>query len=345
MIRVLLFGDFWNRQPLAYAPIRQRLAGQITFVDDPAQAQLVLFSHTQDLIRHDRQMAYLLATHPHLRAVLLSEEPFWDTCWAPDPFARFQTWTQGPAPFGYGVLNHFTSAVYDTTSVPYFLLTDPRYIAHYRPYFDRNAGFAAADWLAIWREAALDAAFVAERRDAGRHEPDYPERKVWGLSVLRSRITRHCKGDHVLRLGKGWDDAPHRIELPDWHSDKLDRLDLKCRYVSAIENTHQANYVTEKIFDAFAVGGVPLYFAHGTHHVERYVGKDSWINLDARLPLPNAPKSQPFDAKAAVGPGLANAYVATQNRLAGLFADQSRVEAELDRLSDRLLEALRRLTL
>ncbi len=345
MIRIVLFGHFWNRQPLAYAPIRDRLSGRIDFVDEPANAQIVLFSHTHDLTRHGAEMTNLLAVHPNLRPVLLSEEPFWDTCWAPDPFSRFQTWRVGPSGFGYSVLNHFTSDIFDTTDIPYFLLTDPRYIAHYRPLFDRNAGFSAADWQVRWDGARWDAVFMAERRDAARHEPKFPEHEVWGLSVLRSRIARHCKGTAILRAGQGWDAEPPRTELPDWHADKIARLDLQCRYVSAIENTHQANYVTEKIFDAFAVGAVPFYIAAKGHQVARYVGPGSWLNLESRLPRKDAPKSFPMNAGKAVSDELASAYCANQTRLAQLFSDPTKVASELDRLSDRLFHALLSLTL
>ena len=343
MIRIVLVGDFWNRQPLAYAPIRDRLADRIDFVDDPADAHLALFSHTHDLQAHAKALAYMVAAHPRLKPVLLSEEPFWDTCWSADPFTKYQCWTDGPAPFGYTVLNHGTSPLYDTNSIPYFLLTDPRYIARYRPMFDRNAGFSAADWLARWRSAPWNAAFMAERRDDARHAPSFPAKDVWGLSRLRGQITLNCKGAKVLRSGRGWDVETRRSELGDWHAEKLAKLDLKCRYVSAMENTHQANYVTEKIFDAFAVGGVPLYIASPTHTVSRYVGTGSWINLESHLPRKTAPKVAAFDANAAVSPALAEAYVTTQNRLARLLSNKALIEVELDQLSTRLFDALHQL--
>jgi hypothetical protein len=343
MIRVLLAGDFWNRQPLAYTPIRNRLEGRIELVDDPSEAQLVLFSHSHDLANHGKAFSYMLAAHPRLQLVLLSEEPFWDTCWAADPFSKYQTWTAGPAPFAYSVLNHATSDIYDTSAIPYFLLTDPRYIARLKPLIERNAGFAAADWLARWRKVTWDAAFMAERRDASRHSPGFPAKEVWGLSGLRGRITRDCKGGNILRSGRGWDTDIRRTEEPNWHADKLARLDLKCRYVSALENTHQANYVTEKIYDAFAVGGVPLYIALKSHAVFRHVGAEAWVNLQAHLPRKSAEPAPPFDAGAAISADLAKAYAATQTRLAQLFSDPSHVETELDRLTDRLFDALRRL--
>ncbi len=343
MIRIFLIGDFWNRQPLAYAPIRDRLSSKIDIVDDPRDAQLALFSHPHDLATHARTLTYLVAANPRLRPVLLSEEPFWDTCWSPDPFTKYQICSAGPAPFGYAVLNHATSTIYDTTDIPYFLLTDPRYIGRYRPLFDRNAGFSASDWLDRWRKAAWDAAFVAERRDEARHAPIFATQGVWGLSGVRGRITNDCKGAKILRSGRGWDVDTRRADLPNWHADKLARLDLKCRYVSGLENTHQTNYVTEKIFDAFAVGGVPLYIAAKSHAVTRYVGEGSWINLAAHLPRKDAPKVQPFDADTTISADLARAYVGTQNHLAQLFANRARIEDEIDRLSTRLYDALHHL--
>ncbi len=337
MIRVVLVGDFWNRQPLAYAPVRDRLSGKVDFVDDPADAHLALFSHAQDLANHAKALTLMVAAHPHLRPVLLSEEPFWDTCWAADPFTKYQHWTESPVPFSYTVLNHATSDIYDTKAIPYFLLTDPRYIARYRPLFDRNAGFTANDWLAHWRKATWDAAFMAERRDEARHAPAFAAKEVWGLGTLRGRITLNCKGAKVLRSGRGWDVDTRRNELADWHGEKLGKLDLKCRYVSAMENTHQVNYVTEKIFDAFAVGGVPLYIATRSHAVTRYVGEGSWVNLDAHLPRKDAARVPPFDAGTAVTPDLAKAYVRTQNHLAQLFANPALISDELDRLGARLL--------
>ena len=345
MIQIYLFGDFWNRQPLAYAAIRQRLADRIAFVESPADAQIALFSHTHDLTRHARAMTHLLALHPNLRPVLLSEEPFWDSCWSPDPFARFQTAQDGPVQFGYAVVNHSTSDLFDTAKIPYFLLTDPRYIAHYRPLFDRNAGFGAKDWSKHWGDAKWDAAFMAEQRDSARHAPAYPGHEVWGLSVLRTRLARTCTGNAILRAGKGWEDDATRADLDDWHKDKLERLDLQCRYVSAIENTHLANYVTEKIFDAFAVGAVPLYIANKGHQVFRTVGAEGWVNLQDRLPRPNARPYQPFDAMSAVSPDLARSYAKVQTRLANLFADQTVIDTELDRFADRLFKILHRLTL
>jgi hypothetical protein len=346
MIPVLPFGDHWDRQPLAYPAIAARLAGRVEITDDPAAARIVAFAHPLDLVRHGRALAGLLARRPRLRAVLLSEEPFWDSCWAADPFSPRQLHDAGRGlAVPYAVLNHHTAGFYRADRVPYFLLTDPRYIARYRPRLARNAGFAAADWQRHFRSLPHDAAFVAEKRTLPRHAPAFPERGVWGLSLFRTRLARHCRGASVLRLGQGWAEGPPRQALADWHADKLERLDMACRYLSAVENTHQAPYVTEKLFDAFAVGAVPLYVAGPGHAAGRLLGQGGWINLWDRLdrtgsgPAGFGPR-QAFDAARPVGAALADAYAAAQDRLARLFETEAAVEAERDRLADGIAAAL-----
>ena len=220
MIPVHVAGDFWNRQPLAYPAIAARLAGRVETVDDPREARLILVAHPRDLAVHGRRLAGLLARRPGLRLVLLSEEPFWDTCWAADPFAPVQSLPAGPgAALPVTVLNHHTAPFFRAGRIPYFVLTDPRYAAHWRPLFARNAGWGADDWLRHWRAVPHDAAFVAEKRTLPVHAPAFPGRGVWGLSLFRTRLARHCRGASVLRLGRGWAEGPPRQALPDWHAD------------------------------------------------------------------------------------------------------------------------------
>lgn len=338
MIRILPFGAFHNRQPLAYAPIRARLAGQVELVNTPSEAQILLISHHKDLELYGTRLLRLLAARPALRVVLLSEEPFWDSCWAPDPFSRYQGFATPEGVLPYAVLNHHTSAIYRAQRIPYFLLTDPRYIAHYRPLFDRNAGRSAAEWLAHFRDVPLDAGFIGEKRSHDRHNPAFPAQDVWGLSVFRSRFTHLCTAGRVLRAGKGWSDGPPRQELPDWHADKLALLDLRCRYVAGFENTHQADYLSEKIYDAFAVGAVPLYVAGKTHAVHRLVGPAGWLNFYAP-----PPKATAFDPRRPVTATEAADYAAVQARLAVLFQDPAATETELDRLTTALMAEFRRL--
>lgn len=336
MIRLLPCGGFQNRSPLAYPPFRNRLASEVAVVDRAEEADLLVISHPMDLDLFGSDLALMLARHRRLRLVLLSEEPFWETAWGRDPFRRDLVAGSLHGPVACRVVSHQTSRLYHSHHLPYFLLTDPRYLAHYRPLFDRNAGRSVAGWLAHFRSAELDAAFMGERRLAPRDRVGFPAQDVWGLSWYRTRFAERCRKGRVLRAGKGWGDAPPRQSLPDWHADKLAQLDGRCRYLGAFENTHQTDYVSEKIYDAFAVGAVPLYFASPGHGVHDLVGTGGWLNFYA---IP--PRAPAFDARRPVSLPEAEAYARTQERLARLIADPACAGEDLDRICAAILSELR----
>lgn len=329
MIRFHPFGDHAHRHPLAYEPIRQA-CGWAAIVDAPQDADLIVVSHTLDLQRHWRALHGMLCDNPGLRLVLLSEEPYWDSVGSPDMFSKYQEHPTplGPLPFVF--LNHHTTTIYSFGRIPYFLLTDPRYIAHWQPLFERNAAMSVRDWRRHFQNAPIDAAFMAERREDPRLAVRFDAQQVHGLCPLRSKLALGCSGN-VLRVGRGWGDTPRRQELPDWHADKIARLDMQCRYISAIENTHQRGYVSEKLFDAYALGGIPLYYALPGHDVERLVAPGSFINVAGQdRPHPR----EPDDA-------MLNSYVATQKRLHRLFTDPAAIKAEMSRLSGSLHRTVR----
>ncbi|MFE3838697.1 glycosyltransferase family 10 domain-containing protein [Pseudogemmobacter sonorensis] len=335
MIRVLPFGGWRNRQPLAYAPIRAAAGDAIGLAAGPEEADILLVSHHWDFTLFGPEIRGLLARAPQSRLVLLSEEPLWDISALPDPLSLRQRVAVSGAEFDLTVLNHHSSTIFRSLAIPYFLLTDRRYIAHYRPLFDRNAGWSAADWRRHFAEARHEAVFLAERRLDPALERDFPEVDFHGLSVRRSRLAETCLGTRVIREGRGWTTAPLRQALPDWHLDKLERFDLSCRIMSAVENTHQPDYVSEKIWDAFAVGAIPLYAASAGHAVHRLVGSRGWINLQDRL-------DRPFDPSARdLWPDPAD-YARVQARLAALFADESLIMREYERLGAALRHDLQR---
>ena len=334
-VRLFLFGGYRNRNPLAYAPIRAALGSRAELVFAPEDAQLLVISHFRDIELFGARIAALLQRLPRLRLVLLSEEPFWDSCWMPDPFTRAQRFATPGGPVDCIVLNHATSAIFRADRIPYFLLTDPRYIARYRPLMDRNAGRQAQDWHRHFVRAPHDAVFLARHRGGARLNADFGGDDMRGLSVWRTELAEACTGARVLREGIGWGSASPRQSLPDWHADKLTRFDLRVRYMSALENTHHSDYVSEKIWDAFAIGAIPLYAAGPGHAVPRLIGHDGWINLFAHLGTVPA-----LDATDLVDMAMAAGYAAQQERLARLFSDQGVIAAEYERLCTALLNEL-----
>ena len=168
-------------------------------------------------------------------------------------------------------LNHFTTKIFDFEKIPYFLTTSDDYFARYSFLFTRNCALKADELKALWANAPIRVAFYAEFRDEVHFDTHFPEQDVLGLSRYRTMVAKAMTGDGVIRVGKGWGTKIVRQLLPDWHLDKLAALDRNCFIVSGIDNTHQWNYISEKIFDAFAVLAVPIYFGSRTHGVMRIV--------------------------------------------------------------------------
>jgi hypothetical protein len=73
--------------------------------------------------------------------------------------------------------------------------------------------------------------------------------------------------------GKGWDvclNAKGRIK------DKFDTL-KQYKFQICFENCHISGYITEKIFDCFAVGTIPIYF--GASNIEDYIPTNCFIDF------------------------------------------------------------------
>lgn len=326
-IRIALCGPHAMRSPFGYASLRPLWQDHIELVAEPEAADLVICTHPQDA----RQLP---EGDSGTTLALFSEEPFWDSLFSPDPLAE----TVLIAGRALHQVNHHRSPIFAFDRLPYFLLTDHRFAAAYGHRFARNARLAAGDWQAAFAARKWRAAFMAERRIESFHDLAFPEGGILGLCAWRSRLAASMPG--AMPLGPSWQGGVARLDLPDWHMDKLMRLDGRALMISAIENTHQPAYVSEKIFDAFACGGVPLYVAEDSHSLHRLdLPPEAWINLhgldsgEAALRLKGWMPS----------PGMAMDYAAAQSRLAALFGDIRIWQAERQRLSRSLLAEVERL--
>ncbi|KMK63946.1 hypothetical protein [Puniceibacterium sp. IMCC21224] len=334
MITVCPVGHYAHRQPLAYAPIRTAVAGRVGVIDRPETADIVIVSHSKDL---DSCAAALSAAQRNgARIVLLSEEPLWDTVWARNPLQRQQHHTHPQGSFDFAYLNHMTSGLYEFLQIPYFLLTDRSFFARYASWFAQTAQKTPKDWLDTWARAPRDVAFVAEYRDDPKFDRAFAGIDIFGLGAWRTRVALGCNTGTVLRTGAGWNTLPRRQDLPDWHLDKYLDLHDGCRMVSAIENTHQNAYVSEKIFDAFAVGAVPLTVAGPDHRLHDLAHPDSHLNLYGLTEADAAATIGAFAPTAA----LAEAYARAQAKLHTLFATPDRILAEYAWFAQKLTQEL-----
>jgi hypothetical protein len=331
-LRIACLGRHAHRQPFAYAALRPLWQDRVALTEDPARADLILFAHPRDA-------ASQTGLPEGTPLALLSEEPFWDTLFSPDPLAAEVTLPTGGGPRRVHQANHHSSAVFDFDALPYYLLTDHRFAAAFGHRFARNARQDAAQWAAAWAACPRDLVFMAERRPESFHDLKHPGGDILGLCAWRTRLAEAATGA-VDRLGATWQGGPTRFDLPDWHLDKLVRLDGRARLISGIENTHQPAYISEKLFDAFACGAVPVFMASPGHRLHDLdLPEEAWINLWGQTEAGAAATLGAWRP----GPGTAAAYARAQAQLARLFTDPRIWLAERARLRRALLEEVTRL--
>lgn len=331
--KVCLFGRRSNRTPLSYEPLRRIVGSRLEIVDAPEKADLIVSGINLDFREGFEALLPALKKPRRPKLVVISEEPVWDITWSGPFLGRNGRIAVGDVELEYTFLGHETSDIFHFERIPYFLLTSNSYPVRYANMIGRFAGVSPKEMCERWRKAQISAAFFMEKRSNKVFSMDFPDRDVTGLSAYRTSVAQLTKIPGVLRCGKGWvDDAP-RQDLPDWHLDKLARLDGRTRVLAAFENVHQRNYISEKIFDAFAVGAVPMYWASPQHRVFELLSERSFLNthkLDAPAAAESVMEFVPTEA-------LAEAWLETAGRFSALFADIGAIHAERRRVVEAVL--------
>lgn len=177
-----------------------------------------------------------------------------------------------------------------------------------------------------------------ERRSEAYHAVNWPEAELIGLCSWRTELAEACRGERVELLGQSWQGGKTRFELKaDWHMDKLTRLDDRPRLMGALENTHHRDYVTEKYFDAFACGALPVYYAGPEHRIhDLNLPTESWINLHGLAPLDAARKLM----SCRIGRSELEVFCEAQRDLEGLMGHSDVWQEERHRLGLAVLAAL-----
>ncbi|ARO15478.1 CDP-glycerol:poly(glycerophosphate) glycerophosphotransferase [Ketogulonicigenium robustum] len=316
-IRFRLVGPHAHRTPLSYPDLQPFWRDHLQHCPTGA-ADLHIIAHPLD------------AAHaPPAPLLLLSEEPFWDLLFNPAPAAETVTLPTGGGAATIPQITHSNSAVFTTTSaapLPYYPLTEARFAATYRQLFTANAQLAPDDWRAAWPLRRWHTALLAAHRPAPFHAITNADLR--GLSAARTALALRRAGPDTLVMGTGWNNAPPRT--PDWHPQKIALLNRQARVVSAIENTLQRDYLSEKLFDALACGALPLTVAPDDHAARR-------LGLPLAILLP--PES---DTDRTLPPAMARAMQQAQTRMAQLWSDQALVTTCRQRLFDALLPLIAR---
>lgn len=280
MIKLFLFGAHVRRLLFSYKSLRGLFVDEFSFESHPFAADAYVSAHILDI--EDAPWDVIADWRRSAKPIiLLSEEPFWDTIWARQPLARMRYVETKWGPVPVFQLNHQTCDIFKFEKIPYYLLTNHRFANAYSSRFNRNHELKPSDWRAAFERRGVDTTFMFEKRPEPFHSVSWPEADLYGLCAWRTSVAEESNFRVVQKLGKTWEASkPARQILSDWHLDKLVVLDDSSRVISAIENTHEPNYVTEKIFDAFACGSMPIYFASRNHRLNDFqLPQNSYLNL------------------------------------------------------------------
>ncbi|WP_304615756.1 exostosin domain-containing protein [Paracoccus sp. (in: a-proteobacteria)] len=329
--RLCLFGRHACRTPLSYQPLRRHIGERIRLVSEPEQADLVVTGFDLDFREHASRIAALAAKGTRL--AVISEEPLWDITWSGAPQGRRNDLTQAGITLEYAHLAHGNSEIFDFEILPYYPMTDDSFVMRYASLIERQAKRSPAELLAHWRDASLPAAFIAEYRTEARYRHEGPMGDIVRLSAYRTELAKRMLPHGALCLGKGWGHEARRQELFDWHLDKLARLHDRCLLMGAQENIHLNGYISEKPFDAFACGAIPVCFAGPRHRLFELIPQAAMVNTYGKEVEEAALHLKDFSPDAE----MAEAWLDSARRLSALFGDFRIVEAERARIADALV--------
>jgi len=335
---VCLFGRHSHRTPLSYKPFLRHIGERLKFSDEPARSDLILSGFNIDIRENAASLAQAIKAKPSVKIAIISEEPLWDTIWSGGFKERDRTYKGDDLETDYLFLNHQTSSIFHFDKIPYFLLTADHFPTRYANLLRLQAKRTPAELLAHWQAATVDVAFFAEMRESPNYAQNYADVDMYGLSVFRTDIAKQVNHTQVLRVGAGWSERTQRQKLPDWHLDKMVLLGNRSRIVSAYENTHQRHYISEKIFDALAVGGIPTYHASRHHRIFELVPNPVMLNSFGLSAEAAARQVEAFVPDIQ----YAEIYLKALQDLQRKFNDYAIIAAERQRVADSVLDEIRR---
>lgn len=329
--KVCLFGRHSNRTPLSYEPIQRIIGSRLKFVENPSHADVIVSGFNIDFRDGIDELIPLLKGAHKPKLAVISEEPLWDVTWSGPFRGKDGKITAKEMEIEYTFLGHETSDIFDFEKIPYFLLTSNSYLVRYANMLSRFVKISAKEMCERWSKSSISAAFFMEKRKGDAYSKSFNDRGIKALSAYRTSVAEHMQpAKGVVCVGRGWSSDVRRQTLPDWHLDKLAYLDGRTRILSAFENVHQRNYITEKIFDAFAVGSVPVYWADPQHRIFDMILGESFINTY---------KLDPADAALKLGSFITDMNFADQWResalkLGSLFSCVDAIHAERERVAN-----------
>ncbi len=281
--RIALFGKHSTRTPFAYKTYRKIASSYLDFVDINDDPQLIATGFSKDYFDALKDGFEDLPCVKNAKLLVISEEPLWDTIYSPSyqyDIADNAAILKG-SDLGFQFFNHMNSNLFDFTSVPYYLTTSTKYLARYSVLID--SVLASGGPVFLMKSNPISIFGMFEKRNEPWFEYDKDGTRCLCLyrTLLGDRLKSYAR---ISGKGQAAASVNPRQSHPDWHLDKLAQSYMNYSHAIALENTCQCNYVTEKIFDAYATGSLPIYYAPVDHSVRTRLGLTSFFNVSGLDP-------------------------------------------------------------
>lgn len=336
-IKVALVGRHANRTPMAYPVYRDLFQNYCDFTDKIENADVAVLGYSVDL---NGVCKAKKSKNKNIKYIVISEEPLWDTL-SPNDFRLSQDlWSSNGHEIHFSNINYYNSNVFDFLKIPYFLTTDSVYISRYAQILTETLSRFSPEATRLgWQHAKYKLGFFLQKRNQSVYEFKDEKNEVFGLSCYRTELAQLCQSQKTLIRGKDWKDSVQRQSIPDWHLDKLSKCSGDVGAMSAIENTHMHNYLSEKLFDAFSVGAVPIYYASPFHRVFEFAYENSFLNLYGMSPHTASEYLENLDLTKTD----LEAYEASLVRLRELFCSPTHLQMERSRVVWNTMKAIEKL--
>jgi hypothetical protein len=246
--------------PLAHASVRAMIGERIAWTDTPEAADLVILGSRKDL-RAQSEALQPLVTRPNGPSIaVMSSRP-----------QRAER--DGDLP--HSLFCPGNSDIFAFRKLPFEVVHDDRSAVRLANLLAFWAAHSAEDMLQNWRNASLSTVLFADE-GAGADPAPAPRgvHPVW-LTKYRRAVARHVRGKDVLRLGERQiDDTP----APERQLDRLARFSGRVRLLATYEAVSQPDCVSPTLFEAFAIGAVPVCWAAQNHRVFDMVPAAAMLN-------------------------------------------------------------------
>lgn len=284
-IKYYLYGKSSSISVFKYKAYYPEISKYFQAVSKASDADIIVASYVHDVETNIPRFNRCKEKN-NAKAFILSEEPLWDHSWSENIKARkgkyFVENDKRTACVDFDWLNHSNSDIYEYENIPHFLTTNDLYIKNY---IKNLEDFSKVKPSTLYNIKKYDITGIFSRRLAS--EPnnfDFSNDKQGKCLntvknnladlLLDNDIGLSCDffGYNNSQLPGLTDDTIY--DGCTFHRKKIDWCNTNSRFLFAIENTIQKNYITEKVFDSICSFSIPIYF----HDDEKI--KIKGINLD-----------------------------------------------------------------